>query len=346
MIRNAPGQSVSVEVIDATTGGAFAGVVTVYVTGDAGTQAIGATGSGLCTAEGNGLYSYQPTQAETDYGLVAFTFTGTGAIPKTLQVEPLTATQATALSVASAPGAITARNLITRALRRIGIVGAGQTASSEDASDGLDLLNAMLDSFATERLLVPCIERTTWSLVSGTASYTVGAGGDVDIVRPVFVEDIRFIDTSQDPDIELGLGPMLTDQSYATIPQKAATSTYPTRVYYNPTFTGTGLGTITFWPVPTSATLLGVIYAPTALTQIVSLNTTLLLQPGYRWFLQEQLAAFAAPEFGVSLPAELRESARDAKANIKRANIRLIEQATFEGAMLSGCGQYNILTDQ
>jgi hypothetical protein len=60
--------------------------VTIYVTKDAGTQAIGTVGSGVCTHEGNGYHTYSPSQAETDGDLIAFTFIGTGAVPVTVQV--------------------------------------------------------------------------------------------------------------------------------------------------------------------------------------------------------------------------------------------------------------------
>lgn len=85
MQKNVAGQKIGAQMIDATTGAAFASTVTVYVTGDAGTQAIGSVGSGICTNEGNGYYTYAPAQAETNYDLIAFTFTGTGAIPATIQ---------------------------------------------------------------------------------------------------------------------------------------------------------------------------------------------------------------------------------------------------------------------
>lgn len=74
--------------IDASDGSAFTGSVTVYVTGNGGTQAAGSVGSGACTDENNGFYTYAPAQAETNYDHVAFTFIGTGAIPVTVQVYP------------------------------------------------------------------------------------------------------------------------------------------------------------------------------------------------------------------------------------------------------------------
>ena len=66
MIRNQAGQTIGAQMVNATTGAAFAGVVTVYVTLDAGTQAIGTVGSGICTSEGNGYYTYAPSAAETN----------------------------------------------------------------------------------------------------------------------------------------------------------------------------------------------------------------------------------------------------------------------------------------
>lgn len=86
MQKNVAGQKVGAQLVSASDGSAFTGSVTVAVTGDAGTQATGSVGSGACTHEGNGYHTYAPAQAETNYTLIAFTFTGTGAIPVTVQV--------------------------------------------------------------------------------------------------------------------------------------------------------------------------------------------------------------------------------------------------------------------
>lgn len=88
MKKNVAGQKVGIQMCSATDGSAFTGSVTVSVTGDAGTQATGSVGSGACTHEGNGYHTYAPAQAETNYDLVAFTFTGSGAIPQTIQIWP------------------------------------------------------------------------------------------------------------------------------------------------------------------------------------------------------------------------------------------------------------------
>lgn len=86
MQKNVSGQKIGCQMVSATDGSAFTSAVTVYVTGDAGTQAAGSVGSGACTHEGNGYHTYAPAQAETNYDLIAFTFIGTGAVPATVQV--------------------------------------------------------------------------------------------------------------------------------------------------------------------------------------------------------------------------------------------------------------------
>lgn len=86
MIKNTAGQKVGAQLILAADGTAFTGAVTVAVTVDAGAQATGSVGSGACAHEGNGYHTYAPAQAETNGDLIAFTFTGTGAVPETVQV--------------------------------------------------------------------------------------------------------------------------------------------------------------------------------------------------------------------------------------------------------------------
>lgn len=86
MKKNVASQVIGVGMVSATDGSAFTGAVTVAVTGDAGTQATGSVGSGACTHEGNGYHTYAPAQAETNYDQIGFTFTGTGAVPRTVTV--------------------------------------------------------------------------------------------------------------------------------------------------------------------------------------------------------------------------------------------------------------------
>lgn len=115
MQKNVASQKIGGQMVSATDGSAFTGAVTVAVTIDAGTQATGSVGSGACTHEGNGYHTYAPAQAETNGTLIAFTFTGTGAVPATVQVfttgfditaaqVPANATQLAGQTVTAAAG--------------------------------------------------------------------------------------------------------------------------------------------------------------------------------------------------------------------------------------------------
>lgn len=84
MKRNVSGQSTGAQLVSATDGTAFTGTATVVITEDNGTQT--ASGGTAPAHEGNGYHSYSPTQGETDAEHIAFTWTGTGAIPVTIQM--------------------------------------------------------------------------------------------------------------------------------------------------------------------------------------------------------------------------------------------------------------------
>lgn len=86
--KNTASQVVGAQLLNASGNTAFTGAVTCYVTGDGGTQSIGSVGSGVCTHEGNGYHTYTPSQAETNFETVAYTFIGSGASPVTVELYP------------------------------------------------------------------------------------------------------------------------------------------------------------------------------------------------------------------------------------------------------------------
>jgi hypothetical protein len=88
MRKNTASQIVGAQMTSATGGSDFTGSVTCYVSGNGGTPILGSVGAGKCTHKGNGFHSYAPSQAETNYDHVAFTFTGSGAVTATFQVYP------------------------------------------------------------------------------------------------------------------------------------------------------------------------------------------------------------------------------------------------------------------
>lgn len=108
MIKNTSGQAVSAQLVAVADGeDVTSGTTTVYVTGDAGAQA---SGGGTVTHEGNGCWSYQPTQAETNYDHVSYTFVNSSAVSVTIQRDPVTLSdyKATGFSTHDAAAVVTA----------------------------------------------------------------------------------------------------------------------------------------------------------------------------------------------------------------------------------------------
>lgn len=240
---------------------------------------------------------------------------------------------------------MTVSELITLSLKRIGVVAKGNVIDPELLNDGLSTFNDFVDALATERLTLWSETRTTFPIVANTQDYLVGDGQAVDVARPVFVQQlgdvspVRLLDTSVTPSFERPLAPM-TDQSWRSLPQKSMTAERPYAAYYNPTFP---YGTLSLYPVPTGSNLQGVLYAPAAQGQF-ALGDTILLPPGYRRFLRDGLAVELCPEFDMAVPSALAASAAEAKTNLQRANIRLMDLPI--DAMWAGVGaRYDIHTD-
>lgn len=83
MIKNVASQTISAQLISKADGTNITGnTTTVYVTGDNGTQAT----TGTATHKGNGLWTYTPSQAETNYDYIDYTFVNTTAVTATRSV--------------------------------------------------------------------------------------------------------------------------------------------------------------------------------------------------------------------------------------------------------------------
>ena len=150
MKKNVASQKVGAGMVSATDGSAFTGAVTVYVTGDAGTQAAGSVGSGACTHEGNGYHTYAPAQAETNYDLIAFTFTGTGAVPATVQIY--TSYPQTGDSYAEVTSGTYGLAVIEAQTDDIGAAGAGLTAVPWNAAWDAEVQSEVDDALVAQNL--------------------------------------------------------------------------------------------------------------------------------------------------------------------------------------------------
>lgn len=126
MRKNIAGQVIGAQMVSAVNGSAFVAGVAVAVTGDGGTQTPGA---GTLVHEGNGFWSYVPTQAETNFAHIAFTFTGANAVPTSIQVY-------TELAAAGV-GAITWPYMLTSSVDASPIADADVWVTSDSAGNNV-----------------------------------------------------------------------------------------------------------------------------------------------------------------------------------------------------------------
>jgi len=243
------------------------------------------------------------------------------------------------------PNTATARDFITQTLRSIRVLGVGDVLQAEDANDALGRLNDWLDSLALERLTMYSVTRTCKLLGDHICSYTIGLGGDIGIVRPTHIESANLVQNVHDPvPFEKPID-VWTDQRWQGCRQKSLTSTYPTAIYYDHNWQA-GLGKIYVWPVPTDCgqTQL-VLYTPVALLEFTSLDALYTFPPGYRRFIRTNFAAEIASEYGKQLTADQVGAAKQAKAQIKRGNVRPAEMRV-DAALIRGYDYFDWRTGE
>jgi hypothetical protein len=230
----------------------------------------------------------------------------------------------------------TVRDCVTDALRELGVLAAGEVASADDEIAGLAALNRLVDMWAAERLQIYTNSRNLFTIVSGTADYEVGPTTVTGCIMPfpMFVEHVNYLDSAINPSLEYQLQP-LTNDAWARVPIKTLQSPRPTCYYWNATFP---LGTLTLWPVPTAATLQGVLYAPEQVAEFSGLSTTIVLPPGYRRMIVKNLAVELSPSYERPASQELTRQAMESVSVVKRSNIQLMDMQIELAALVQGRG--------
>lgn len=116
---------------------------------------------------------------------------------------------------------LTARELITFALREINVTAQSETPSAEDANRGRERLNLMLKSWMRYEQL--------WRITEGYILLVANVAGYSLTPRPYRINDVRYRNSSSSDTI---MTPMSREQ-YFTLPDKTITGT-PTQWYFDP----------------------------------------------------------------------------------------------------------------
>lgn len=213
------------------------------------------------------------------------------------------------------PSGIVVSELIKSSMRLIGAVASGETPTADEISDGLQVLNDMLENWSTESLSVWGSSNQTFNLVANQRTYTIGPAGNWNTQRPQDIDDAYCTFSGVDFPVKV-----ISQEAYNEINLKSMAQPIVERLLYVNEFP---LGVVTVWPVPTQAlpitlTMQRILTFPVAATDVLT------GPPGYAKALRFCLAVELAPEFGVEASPTVIAVAADAKGDYKRANIPLL----------------------
>jgi hypothetical protein len=210
--------------------------------------------------------------------------------------------------------ATTAGDIITGALRLIGVVAEGESPSPESAADALSAMNQMIESWNTERLSVFATEDQVFSWPATEISRTLGPTGNFVGNRPILVDDSSYF---KDPTTGVSYGlKLINQQQYNGIALKTVQSTYPQVMWVNMTYPDIEMY---IYPVPTRVLEFHFVSVE-QLSRPAILATNLTFPPGYLRAFRYNLACELAPEFGVEPSRQVQRIAMTSKRNLKRIN--------------------------
>jgi hypothetical protein len=142
--------------------------------------------------------------------------------------------------------------VITGALRKLGVLASGNSPTTEQTNDASEALNALVKAFQADGMPLWAITSHTWTVTSGTSSYVIGIGQTLNTVAPLRVIQAFYIveDTAQVP------MNVYNRYDFNQLPVNGTQiSGVPVNLYYQPTVPATDYsGTIKLWPVPNDST--------------------------------------------------------------------------------------------
>lgn len=208
----------------------------------------------------------------------------------------------------------TAADIITHALKDIGVLGESETASAELAADALSTLNQMLAMWQADNLYVYAQTATTFA-ATGALSYTVGATGAVVIARPASIDAAYYTSAGVDTPIEV----IPTFEEYQEITTKAVVGA-PFVAYYQPSYP---LGVLFIFPQPSTGTVK--ILTKVKLPAYSAGAEDLAIPPEYEMLVRYNLGEHLAISMVSQPRPEIAMMAMKTRKRVKRNNLRLNE---------------------
>lgn len=228
---------------------------------------------------------------------------------------------------------MTARDLVSRALKEIGVLSQGETASAGDATDALDILNELLNEWNADGQAAYNVLFTSYTLVPNLQPHTIGPSTATFTVtqRPDQILGANIVLTNVTPAVRNPLN-IRDAQWWLDQTVQAITSALPTDLYYAP---GWPNGSLYLWPIPTTAYDIE-LETRLDLTDTLALSDTVSLPPGYRKALILTLAENLLTPFGRPGDANLSVRAAKARGLVFANNVTTPRLQTYDAGMSGG----------
>lgn len=230
----------------------------------------------------------------------------------------------------------TAQELITQALRKIGVVGLVRAATAEEIEDGRIELNLTLDEWSALRGAIFTRTEDTKVLTVGVGSYVIGAGQAWDTPRPQRVEQ-AYLRDSDGIDRPLTI---LQEEQYNALTDKAVQAP-PNGLFYKPG-TGAATGTIYFDYLPDEAYTCH-LFSWKPLAKIADVGDALVFPDGWEAALTYNLAVALCPGNKKPVPDAIAAKARSTYLALVNLNHEPL-LADFSDVPTAGRSKGNILT--
>jgi hypothetical protein len=235
--------------------------------------------------------------------------------------------------VTTTTGNITTQRLLRAMMKAIGIVDIGNEPEPEQYIDALESVNMMLNTLAAGGLVIHHIITSSLTMTSGQSSYTIGTGGNFNIIRPNkivggFTRDSSLLDSPV----------RVIDRDQFNRIGSKSDSGKPTLLYYDPKYP---LGTVYFNCKPDYAYTLSLdCLRPMAALTLA--DDPFSMPPEYEEFIKWNGAMRIASDYGVAPRADIVKLANDTMNNL---TTQPVPMATFNGVPGVSGSAYNITSE-
>lgn len=187
-----------------------------------------------------------------------------------------------------------AQDIISAALRKLGVLSGGASPETYQVTNGMQALNALIKGFYADGMPVWAIQTYTFTVTQGVSQYLIGPGQTFNTDMP-----LKVLQSWRNQNTNYSNVPMnvYTNYNYDLLPLTNSSGT-PVNIYYQPF---ESYGAINLWPKPNDSTTQISIRYQVPFEDVLSGTDNLDFPSYWTEALIYGLAQRLAPEYGIPL---------------------------------------------